>query len=145
MNKAIPLRVFFDANIFFDILNKEAFKYEVCKLIYDYLLQKNITIYSTPTSFAINFYLAGKYYRNKELARKNILILFKAISFTREDYVIMQKVFNSDFIDLEDALQYFSAQDERVDCIITQNKFDYPKSAIPVYLPEEFIYKYFPL
>ena len=49
----------------------------------------------------------------------------------------------SSFEDLEDAMQYYSAEDSRVDCIISQNKFDYPNSGIVVFTPEEFIYKYF--
>lgn len=41
--------------------------------------------------------------------------------------------------DFEDALQYFSAKEARVDCIITRNKKDFNFSDIPVLEPTEFI------
>lgn len=41
--------------------------------------------------------------------------------------------------DFEDALQYFSAKEARVDCIITRNKKDFNFSDIPVLEPIEFI------
>ena len=41
--------------------------------------------------------------------------------------------------DFEDALQYFSAKQACVDCIITRNKKDFHFSDIPVYTPEEFL------
>lgn len=41
--------------------------------------------------------------------------------------------------DFEDALQYFSAKQACVNCIITRNKKDFHFSDIPVYTPEEFL------
>lgn len=43
--------------------------------------------------------------------------------------------------DFEDALQYFSAKEADVDCIITHNKKDFNFSDIPVLDPIEFIAK----
>lgn len=43
--------------------------------------------------------------------------------------------------DFEDALQYFSAKEADVDCIITRNKKDFNFSDIPVLDPIEFIAK----
>jgi hypothetical protein len=65
--------------------------------------------------------------------------LFSSFNFTREDNVIMEKVMKSAFTDLEDALQYYSALDSKVDVIITKNHFDYSKSIIPVYHPLQYI------
>ncbi len=41
--------------------------------------------------------------------------------------------------DFEDVLQYFSAKQANVDCIITRNKKDFTFSDIPVYTPAEFM------
>jgi hypothetical protein len=47
---------------------------------------------------------------------------------------------NSSFKDMEDALQYFSAlKNANVDAILTRNTKDFKKSAIPVFLPSEWI------
>jgi len=50
--------------------------------------------------------------------------LFLEFSFTREDHLIMDKEKESKFRDVEDALQYYSAEDSKVDIIITKNFFD---------------------
>lgn len=41
--------------------------------------------------------------------------------------------------DFEDALQYYTAKENGVDCIITRNKKDFYFSDFPVYTPEEFL------
>jgi predicted nucleic acid-binding protein len=46
---------------------------------------------------------------------------------------------NSDFGDLEDAVQYFSAKAKDVDIIITRNKKDFKLSEIKVLTPAEFL------
>lgn len=51
----------------------------------------------------------------------------------------MEKVKTSRFKDLEDALQYYSALDSRVNLIITNNYFDFISSKLPVYHPLQYI------
>jgi len=51
----------------------------------------------------------------------------------------MNKVKESKFRDLEDALQYYSAEDSKVDIMITKNFFDFEHSIIPAYHPEQYI------
>ena len=51
----------------------------------------------------------------------------------------MNKVVQSDFNDLEDALQYFSALDAGIDAIITYNQHDFINPAVPVYHPSQYI------
>jgi len=65
--------------------------------------------------------------------------LFSHFIFTREDDVIMENVLQSSFIDLEDALQYFSAIDSGAGIIISYNKHDFINPSIPVYHPLQYI------
>lgn len=46
---------------------------------------------------------------------------------------------SSTFRDFEGAIQYYSAVDNNLDCLITRNKRDYRATDIPVYLPKEFL------
>lgn len=142
MNSQVPARVFLDANVLFDVLNNKAMQHHASKLLFQTLLNKGIIVYASPTSFAINFYFASKLLRNKQAARIALLRIFSALKFSREDYIIMEKVMSSDFEDLEDAMQYFSAQDAGVDCIITNNLTDFPKKGVPVYSIENFFYQF---
>ena len=45
----------------------------------------------------------------------------------------------SEFSDFEDAVQYYSAVNSKVDYIITRNKSDFVVNKIPVLTPEEFL------
>ena len=58
---------------------------------------------------------------------------FSQFHFTREDGSTIDKVKRSKFRDLEDALQYYSSEDSKIDIIITNNYFDFQNSKIPVY------------
>lgn len=71
--------------------------------------------------------------------------LFEVFEFSREDDQIMRQVFSSKFIDLEDALQYFSASDSDVDVILTRNEHDFFPSTVPIMHPVEFVNRYYKL
>jgi len=142
VNNTLPSRVFLDVNVVFEMMDTKAKLHNMCKLSMSVLLSKGSIIYVSPTSFAINFYLVSKALRNKQRARTILLKIYSALKFSREDYIIMEKVMQSDFEDLEDAMQYFSAQDAGVDCIITNNQIDFPRKGVPVYSIEDFFYKF---
>jgi predicted nucleic acid-binding protein len=55
------------------------------------------------------------------------------------DDCIIQEALESEFKDFEDAIQYFTAVKNNMDCIITRNINDYKQSTIPVYTPTELL------
>ena len=55
------------------------------------------------------------------------------------DDSIIQKALESGFHDFEDAVQYFTAAENKMDYIITRNTEDYKKSAIKVYTPTQYL------
>ena len=67
---------------------------------------------------------------------KNLRLLVTVLNV---DDSIIHKALESDFNDFEDAIQYFTAIENSMDCIITRNVDDYKKSIIPVYTPTELI------
>ena len=52
---------------------------------------------------------------------------------------IIQKALESGFPDFEDAVQYYTAVENKIDYILTRNTEDYKKSTIKVYTPSEYI------
>ena len=132
-------KIFLDANVLIDLINGTNAMNNASVILFNKLSLGNNFFYSSPTSFAITYYFISKNLKNKNLVNEIALGFFSEFIFTREDSVIMEKVKKSDFPDLEDALQYFSAMDSGVDVIITKNHFDFSKSAIPVYHPLQYI------
>jgi predicted nucleic acid-binding protein len=55
------------------------------------------------------------------------------------DDKVIQKALESGFTDFEDAVQYFTAVEHKMDYIITRNTEDYKKSTIKVYTPSQYL------
>ena len=89
-------------------------------------------------SYATASFILGRY--NKEV---DIIIEFskfmKITTTTPVDSMTVENSLKSDFSDFEDAMQYFSAQSQKVDYIVTRNKKDFAPATIPVFEPQEFI------
>lgn len=71
----------------------------------------------------------------KEILRK-FRILVKILQC---DEKIIDLGLNSHFKDYEDAIQYFTATENKIDCIITRNLKDFKNSKIPVLTAEEYL------
>ena len=67
---------------------------------------------------------------------KNLRLLLTVLNV---DDSIIHKALESEFSDFEDAIQYFTAKENNMDCIITRNVNDFKKSVIPVYTPTELL------
>lgn len=113
--------------------------YESTLFIFNRLKKSNYSLYCSPTSFAITYFFLNKQIKQKEKLNKITKGFFSSFIFTKEDSNVMEKGLQSDFEDLEDALQYYSAVDEGVNIIITKNFFDFKDSSIPVYHPLQYI------
>ncbi len=135
----MPKKIFFDANIVIDLINADNKLNRQTIFLFNSFKKNRELLYCSPTTFAITYYFLSKAIKNNQLLNEKTKRFFSEFNFTREDDVIIKKVNKSDFRDLEDALQYYSAEDSRVNIIITKNFFDFKKSLIPVYHPLQYI------
>ncbi|MBL4677947.1 MAG: PIN domain-containing protein [Mucilaginibacter sp.] len=83
-------------------------------------------------------YLAKKKY-GERLARQSVAALAKKMKIVIEDGETINRAVESDFIDFEDAVQYYAAINGECDVIITRNTKDYKQATIPVLTAEEFL------
>ena len=84
------------------------------------------------------------YYIQKRLKDHNTSINFLKklrliLTVLNVDDKIIQKALESGFNDFEDAVQYFTAVENKMDYIITRNIEDYKKSIIKVYTPSQYL------
>ena len=138
----MPKKIFFDANIIIDLIYADNKLNKQIVFLFDRIRKNKEHLYCSPTTFAITYYFLSKTIKNNQLLHEKTKRFFSDFIFTREDEVIMRKVKKSDFRDLEDALQYYSAEDSAVDIIITKNFFDFKPSSIPVYHPLQYISRF---
>ena len=134
------MKVFLDANIIIDFLDKPSYDNKSASEVLRIVRLIGRPVFISPTTFAIVYYIFTK--RNKQVKNiKEILKdFFSEFEFTTENESVMEQVLSSDFDDLEDALQYYSAKFAGVELIITKNKKDFLNAKnLLVLHPLEFI------
>ncbi len=132
------MKVFLDTNVMFDLLGERDPFYTSAAKIASLADERKLKIIVSALSYATISYFLTKYYgleKTKDKLRK-----FKILSEICElDGLIIEKGLNSDFSDLEDSLQYYSALRAGCEIIITRNVKDFKKSEKPVMTPDEFL------
>lgn len=127
-----------DINIFIDIfLERKNYYYSSAK-IFSLVEEKKISGYICALSYGTIYYLLSK-----ELNKLNAIKTLEKIKLVFKTAIVDDKVIDlsivSDFKDFEDAIQYYSALNAKINFIITRNKQDFFKSGIPIFTPEEFL------
>ena len=131
-------RIFIGTNILLDLVMKRHSFYQEAKRLFDYCEQRNIKTYISAISIATINYLLSKSYRKDEVKRileviydiTEILPFYKEIIFTAH---------YSNFKDLEDGFQYFTAKENNINIIITRNQKDFEVDDISILTPKQFL------
>jgi predicted nucleic acid-binding protein len=131
-------KIFFDTDVILDIsIKRELDTKDSVKLIN--LVENGLFEGYTSTIIFSNIY----YIQRKLIGHKVSIDFLKnlrlLVTVLNVDDSIIQKSLESDFNDFEDAIQYFTAIENNMDCIITRNVDDYKKSIIPIYTPTELL------
>jgi predicted nucleic acid-binding protein len=116
---------FIDSDVFLDVLvERKPFvqeSFELFKAQYN----KQAQLYTT-ASIILNVQYAGSKLIGKTAARAAIKELLLFVRICIADKAIITKAYNSSFIDVEDAVQYYSAAAEKaIDFFVTRNVKDY--------------------
>ena len=136
------MKIFLDANILVSVLNKEYPLFTTTSRILSLTDKKGFTLYTSPVCLAIAFYFAEKKFRSVK-AKSKIQLLCEHINITHINENIVFKTLQTSAInDFEDGLEYYSAVDNKCDCIITEDIDDFYFSKIEVLRSEEFFKKY---
>ena len=132
-------RYFLDTNILLDFLgNRQPFgKYAL--EIFNKSRLKEWQLWTSDNSILTSYYIISKEIGEAESRIKiGRLINYLEIQPTQKAQIL--QALNSDFKDLEDAVQYFCASSiSKLEGIITRNKKDFKSSQIPVFEPWEVI------
>ena len=132
-------KIFLDTNVILDLLLERDPWDHNAALLFSMADRKDVEIQCCSLSFSTAIYLMQKLkYSRKEIVYK--LTIMKSLCIvTTIDGLIIDRVLQSDFDDLEDALQHYSALANGANVIITRNKKDFSEASIPVMTPTEFL------
>jgi predicted nucleic acid-binding protein len=136
------MRVFLDANILVSVLNKEYPLFTYTSRIISLADKTKFTVFTSPVCLAIAFYFAEKKHRSVS-AKMKIKILCNHINIAAANKsTVLQSLDNPAVHDFEDGLEYYSAIENKCDCIITEDIDDFYFSKIEVLRSEAFFEKY---
>lgn len=131
------MKIFVDNDVILDVL-LERQDFEYSQDLLTRIEQKKVTAYTSSILFTNSFYIISKLRDRKKAwsALKKIRLLFNVSKITEK---VIDFALASDFIDFEDAVQYYTALEQKVEFIITRNKKDYITPQIPILTPQEYI------
>ena len=129
LDSDVILDLFFDRKPF---SNDSAVIFKLC-------YQQKLNAFITPVIISNVYYLLKKTSSHKKVKEKlNLLLSFANILIV--DKSIILQALNSDFSDFEDALQNYSAENNKsISAIITRNIKDYKHSNIAVLTPAAYV------
>jgi predicted nucleic acid-binding protein len=132
------MKVFIDSDAILDflLLRKPYFR-DVSKLL---LLSRenSIKIYTSAIIISNIYYITRQHYP-KQIIIQKLKELTSIISIVDSTKLSIVNGFNSDFIDFEDAIQYYTALENKCTFLITRNVKDYTKAKnIRVLTPSQF-------
>jgi predicted nucleic acid-binding protein len=131
-------KVFIDTDIALDLLSERKPHYLPAAQLFTLADQGKLSIYVSSLSFSNLHYLLSRLYSQGESRR--ILSTFKIlVNVLAVDDKIIDLSLNSTFKDFEDAIQYFTATENKIDTLLTRNLKDFKTAQITVMTAEDYI------
>ena len=131
--------LFLDADVILDLLAQRPPWYANSADIFSRIQSGQFKGATSILVFANVFYILRKVKGNKA-ARESIKKLNSLLRIHTTSEATLEQALNSSFTDFEDALQYFTAQNNQASLVITRNIKDYKPDQVPVMTPEQFLY-----
>lgn len=130
--------VFLDTNVVIDLLaGREPF-YKEAQVLFTLADRGQVQLQISALTFANASYALAKHYPVADA--KKYLQQFKVlVSILPLDDKAIELALASEFLDIEDGFQYFTALAGGASVIVTRNKKDFKKSELPVLTPTEFL------
>ena len=131
-------KLFIDTNIMLDLLGERVPFYDAIAKIATLSEKGEVTMVVSALSYSTVAYILAKYENIEKVKEK--LRKFKIISEISDlDAMTIEKGLNSNFLDFEDSLQYYSALKSECKVLLTRNQKDFKQSVLPVMSAEEYL------
>ena len=136
------MRLFLDANILVSVLNKEYPLFSYSARILSLGNNNRFKVYTSPVCLAIAFYFAEKKHGTQSAKQKISLLADNIMITDVGKETVLSALANKKVNDLEDGIEYYSAQKSKCEVIITEDVADFYFSEIEVLNTKNFIEKY---
>jgi predicted nucleic acid-binding protein len=130
--------LFLDTNIILDLLAYRMPFYTEAAKLFSLADKKKLRLSISALCLADANYILTR--QKPEMEVRSVLRKLKVlVNVLPLDDKITDLALNSEFLDFEDAIQYYTAIENGQDLIITRNQFDFKESKIPVMAAGEYI------
>jgi predicted nucleic acid-binding protein len=136
-------KVLIDTNVIIDVLAKREPFFDYSAQILRLSEAGDIAAFVSANSVTDIFYILRKYIQNTSVlafTMQNLLSIVDVADILKAD---IQRAFDLEFTDYEDALQARCAKRIKADYIITRNPTDFANSPVPALTPETFLEEVF--
>ncbi|MBI4977157.1 MAG: PIN domain-containing protein [Spirochaetes bacterium] len=131
-------KVFLDSDVILDLLLNREPDVQFIEQLFTKIEVGDIEGYTSSLVFSNVYYVLRKY-TNHEKAMSGIKKLQQIIRILNVGKNEICSASESDFNDFEDAIQIYTAKNNKIKVIITRNKQDYKKSDLIIMNAEEYI------
>lgn len=116
--------IFLDANIILDVFAHRMPFYPSSARVLTLVERQQMTGYTSSLNFANLFYLLRKQ-RSRDVALTSLRQLASFVTILAVDEHVITQALHATFTDFEDAIQYYTAKNHNIPCLITWNTKDY--------------------
>ena len=131
------MKVFIDTNIVLDLLLQRRNFLINAEKIFSLAYKGKIVLYFSAVSFvSVTYYLGKRTNKDIKAVLEDLCKIVKILPFNQR---IIENTLHSNFKDIEDGYQYFTAKENNIRIMITRNVKDFLVDDISVVTPEEFL------
>ena len=134
----MKFKIFIDSDIILDVLSMREPFYKSAAALFSLVEKRKIEGFTSPIVFSNIHYVLRKRV-SKQNTLESLKSLKNLIHILPVDKRTIELALDSSFEDFEDAIQYYCAEQNRVNYFITRNKIDYQKSEIIILNAQEFL------
>ena len=132
------VKIFVDTDICIDLLSGRKPHNAFAEQLFTLADNRKVNICISALSFSNIDYILQSQFKKKD--SRSILAKFKTlVTVLSVDDKIIELAMASDFDDFEDAIQYNTVIENKINILITRNLKDYKKATIQVINPETFL------
>lgn len=130
--------VFFDTDVILDVALKREAHFGASAGVLSLAEYKKIHGFTSSVVIANIYYILRKIESHAHALRfiAKLRLIIKVVPVTDETVSL---ALDSKFKDFEDALQFYTAVENNLNCVLTRNIRDYTKSGIKVCTPDEYL------
>ena len=131
-------RIFVDSDIILDLLSGRQPYYDAAAELFSLADEGAVKLFVSSLSFSNVHYILSRQYHGDQ-ARKMLLKFKTLVSILSVNEKTIELALSSEFKDFEDAIQYYTAIESKIETLVTRNLKDFRKAEISVLTAEHYL------